>query len=791
MNRMPEYLTPGVYFETVDTSRRAIAGIRTDIAAFIGIAERGPRHAPTPINSWEQFQAAFGGFIPQGYLAYAAKAFFENGGRSCYIVRVAAEAAETETASAAAQPADRSASIVLSTTGFAAGAVVTVRQTLATQTSGAAQPADRASSFVLEVVGFPEDALAKISQAGVTTFRHIKAVEISLNQFIWEAPLDPAYDLTQPIFFETLHQTDHLLKEAGAANLIWENSLEEFYHPGQAIHFETGASAAQADFLDESGHPTLRLEAASPGAWGNQLSVRVARASSAATRTAGVTQPGDRASSIVESITGFSVGTLVKIFQDGKPLTHRIVNGVDPSRRRLAWDAAIEAAYDLNAAADLTHPISFETVEFTLSVYFAGQVREIFSNLSLVVENKSRYVATVINPASHFIRVTDLSSPAPFPARLPDPLAANLKRGRLRLRAGRDGIAALQPQDFTGSFSSERKWGLRLFEDVDEAAIVAIPDILIKPAPLLAKQIQPKLEPDPCLPGEAPLPEAEPPAPSLPERAPSFSLDQVFGVQQELIAHCETQRDRIALLDPPLFSQPSEILELGEIQSWRRRFDSKYAALYSPWVLVYDPLQLAGQVVRAVPPSGHVAGIFARSDFAFGVHKAPANEELRWAQGALEDINAEAQGLLNPMGINCIRTLPGRGLRLYGARTVSSDADWRYVNVRRLMMMIEEAVEESVQWSVFEPNDFYLRQTLVMAISNFLQALWERGMLAGATADEAFFVKCDEENNPSFIADLGQLIVEVGVAPVIPAEFVIFRIGRTQDTLEIDEATRA
>ncbi|MFQ5857428.1 MAG: phage tail sheath C-terminal domain-containing protein, partial [Anaerolineae bacterium] len=125
--------------------------------------------------------------------------------------------------------------------------------------------------------------------------------------------------------------------------------------------------------------------------------------------------------------------------------------------------------------------------------------------------------------------------------------------------------------------------------------------------------------------------------------------------------------------------------------------------------------------------------------------------------------------------------------RLYGARTVSSDPAWRYVNVRRLLMMIEEAVEDAIQWAVFEPNDFYLRQTLTLAISSFLQALWERGALVGETADQAFFVKCDEENNPPYVSDLGQLIAEVGVAPVIPAEFVVFRIGRTEDELEIIE----
>ncbi|MBC7909337.1 MAG: phage tail sheath family protein, partial [Pyrinomonadaceae bacterium] len=147
----------------------------------------------------------------------------------------------------------------------------------------------------------------------------------------------------------------------------------------------------------------------------------------------------------------------------------------------------------------------------------------------------------------------------------------------------------------------------------------------------------------------------------------------------------------------------------------------------------------------------------------------------------------EAQGILNPQGINCVRAFPGRGLRVYGARTLSSDADWRYVNVRRLMLSIEETIDEAMQWTVFEPNDFNLRLTLVVTINTFLEEVWRTGALRGTTPEEAFFVKCDESNNPPEVIDGGRLIVEIGVAPSHPAEFVIFRIGRTVEELEIVE----
>ena len=203
--------------------------------------------------------------------------------------------------------------------------------------------------------------------------------------------------------------------------------------------------------------------------------------------------------------------------------------------------------------------------------------------------------------------------------------------------------------------------------------------------------------------------------------------------------------------------------------------------------MVRDPLRLGGQRVRAIPPSGHVAGVIAQTDLAIGVHRAPANIALRWIHGTTLDITAEWQGILNPAHVNCLRHFPGRGYRVYGARTLSSDTTWRFLNVRRLLLMLETAVSYAIQWAVFEPNNFYLRQTVTLTITSFLNALWQRGALVGNTEEEAFFVRCDEENNPSFIIDSGQLIVDIGVAPAQPAEFVIFRIGRTQDELEITE----
>jgi phage tail sheath protein FI len=699
---MPVYATPGLYYETFDASAGGINPVRTDVAAFIGIAQRGPLQEATAVTTWKQFQATFGQFIPQGYLAYSVKAFFDNGGERCHIVRVAA--GPVSTTSKGVQPADGTFSLVTSATGFVAGAVVSVR--LDEQTH----------------------------------FDHqLSAVDYGANKLTWSVPLE--------------------------ATLLSGGSLD----------FNTGASAAEGTLYDEAGKATLGFQANSPGEWGNDLAIETSHASSAATTTSSAVQPPLRDKSYVTSLTGFSVGTLVKVFQAVGPSVteYRVVAAVKPSLNALVWDAPLSAAFDV------TKPISFESVEFTLSVFLKGQLIETYTRLSLVTAS-ANYVETVVNGASLQVVVKDLLSVSALPSNLP---VASV----VELRAGRDGLAALSAFDFTGNAIDAAPRGLAVLVDVDEVAIVAIPDILIQPAPppRYLPPVPPKTDPCALCPGK-PAPPPPPPQP-LYEAPPVFSLNQIEYVQQALINHCRSMQYRIAVLDPPLFSAPNESKEIAEIQAWRQRFDSSYAALYFPWVLVYDPLQLGGNVVRAIPPSGHVTGCYASTDLSIGVHKAPANTSLAWVQDVMADVNPAVQGLLNPEGINCIRSFPGRGIRVYGARTISSDTNWTFVNVRRLIIMIEKACHLSLQWAVFEPNNVALRLRIRTALTVFLESIFRGGALAGKTDAESFFVKCDGENNPPALSATGQFVAEVGVAPALPAEFVVFRIGRTQDSLEVTE----
>jgi phage tail sheath protein FI len=264
-------------------------------------------------------------------------------------------------------------------------------------------------------------------------------------------------------------------------------------------------------------------------------------------------------------------------------------------------------------------------------------------------------------------------------------------------------------------------------------------------------------------------------------QAGSLDLDGVKAVQLAMIAHCELMSDRVAILDPPPGLRPQQV------KDWRLNtagYDSKYAALYWPWVQVADPR--SGKPIL-LPPSGHVAGVWARNDDTRGVHKAPANEVVRGVLELESSLTRRDHDQLNPIGVNCLRFFPGQGIRIWGARTLSSDPEWRYLNVRRLFNYLEKSILGGTHWVVFEPNDEFLWTSVERIISMFLRRIWRTGALFGRTPEEAFYVKCDAENNPPENRDAGILTVDIGVAPVKPAEFVVFRLAQFAEGTELQE----
>jgi len=258
---------------------------------------------------------------------------------------------------------------------------------------------------------------------------------------------------------------------------------------------------------------------------------------------------------------------------------------------------------------------------------------------------------------------------------------------------------------------------------------------------------------------------------------------------EAIITHCEKMGDRFAILDAPAEVDDIDRLkkvctpgslsdgeESGEKSGLRAR-ETVSAAYYFPWIEAPDPFD-PKKIVRT-PPSGHVAGIYARTDARRGVHKAPANEVVRGALDLVYKVTREEQGELNRAGVNCIRFFPDAGIRVWGARTLAGESsEWRYINVRRLFNMIEESIGAGTRWVVFEPNDARTWKTIERDVRAFLTTVWRDGALKGDAPGKAFFVKCDEETNPPDVIDAGRLVTEIGIAPVKPAEFIIFRIGQ-------------
>jgi uncharacterized protein len=351
----------------------------------------------------------------------------------------------------------------------------------------------------------------------------------------------------------------------------------------------------------------------------------------------------------------------------------------------------------------------------------SGTEREEFPGVSL---KKGRtYIATKVNATSKLIKIEDTG------AALPD---VRIAPGKYSLQVPSVAPAEANPAQFEGDVAQRQ--GIGGLAAVDEITMLVVPD------------------------------------------AVNFARngdDTAFrDLQGKMIAHCENLGDRMAILDPPPNLIPADLYE------WRMNragYDSKMAAFYYPWIEVMDPIT---RRPITIPPSGHVAGVWARTDEKRGVHKAPANEVIMGATGLAFQVTHAEQGNLNKNGINCIRAFPGRGIRIWGARTLSSDPEWRYINVRRLFNFVSESITLGTQWSVFEPNDQFLWTTLSISVSSFLRNVWRTGALFGATPDQAFFVKCDAETNPPESVDAGMVVCEIGIAPVKPAEFVIFRLSQ-------------
>jgi uncharacterized protein len=369
---------------------------------------------------------------------------------------------------------------------------------------------------------------------------------------------------------------------------------------------------------------------------------------------------------------------------------------------------------------------------FKLVVRKNGRAEETFDNVTL--KKGPQNVVTKVKAESKLIQLEELlKSGAVVPA-----------KGQVTLTGGSTPTQVhVSADDYVGSASD--RTGFAGLEAIDEVTMLSVPDVM--PA----------------------------------YQSGMLDDEGLKAVQLAMIAHCELMGDRVAILDPP----PG--LNAQSVKKWRvdtAGYDSKYATLYWPWLKVMDPL--AGRATF-MPPSGHIAGIWARNDDTRGVHKAPANEVVRGAISLETQITKGEHDQLNPVAINCVRAFPGQGIRVWGARTLASDPEWRYLNVRRLFNFVEESILQGTNWVVFEPNDPKLWDSVKRTVTMFLRRIWRDGALFGRTPAEAFYVKCDEENNPPENRDAGILTVEIGLSPVKPAEFVVFRVSQFSGGAGLEE----
>lgn len=360
---------------------------------------------------------------------------------------------------------------------------------------------------------------------------------------------------------------------------------------------------------------------------------------------------------------------------------------------------------------------------------------EVFDNLSMDPDSPD-FFEKKINGTSNLIKVTSPPGGAARPENTDPGVLMEI------LQSGSDGTGTSPDSDDflrrdTQNQPGEKR-GLAAFEEIDEISIINVPD-----AHLIADETQ-----------------------------RSTLVDEV-------LSQCELLKDRFAIFEA---FQDQNYKQIGKVM-WSR--PSKYGAFYYPWIKVFDPVM---QLPKSIPPGGHIAGIYARTDQERGVHKAPANEVIRGATDVDILVTKGDQDILNPKGVNAIRVFPGRGIRVWGARTTILDPLWKYINVRRLFLFLEESIDEGTQSFVFEPNSEKLWDRVKQTITQFLTRVWRDGALMGTTPEEAFFVKVDRTTMTQDDIDNGRLICLIGVAPVKPAEFVIFRIAQTRGGAEVTEA---
>lgn len=478
---------------------------------------------------------------------------------------------------------------------------------------------------------------------------------------------------------------------------------------------ESSIASASLTLNNRQHKPIGGLQALSSGTWGNGIATKFWYAIAGRYELVEVDSGGRWV--VVGDSTEFKVGDTVRFQAEGR-IVYRVVAAVDADR--LTFDRPVSG---LSHVSD--RGTQLERLAIHVSVTHGRRVEE-FLFLSPNPQD-DRYFASWINRHSQLVRC-EMSSPE---AQLLSEF------GPQPLSGGRDGVVGLEPGDFVGLYEGAgRGRGLGLFEAFDDVAVIAIPDVEIFGL-------------------NKPLPEAKAAA---------------RVVQQSLLIQAERLANRFALLDAPSF------LPLAEQGAWAAQFDSMFGAIYYPAIRMIDPLDPVGVRTTQVPTAGHVAGVIAAIDADQGPIRAPANVYLPGVVGLAAEVTDATVEQLYPARVNTLKNVPGRGVKVWGARTLSSNPEWKYISVRRTFSRIASALRAGTGWAVFEVNDARLRKRLLRHVSAFLIDLWHEGALVGATPDQAFYVRCDEELNPPEDVESGRITVQAGIALAKPTEFIVVSI---------------
>lgn len=824
---MAEYLSPGVYVEEIDAGPKPIEGVSTSTAGAVGVTARGPDTGkPILVTSFAEYMRTFGGMIAVDEptkarwrddaekgefwtFPLAVKGFFDNGGQRLYVRRVTSKGAKP-----------------------AAAALGKGLMTFVAANALDGQPAVKLGSLI----GIQKGSALNLVIDNVVSQVTVDSYDTAASTVMLTAPLPKRVQAGRD-FVEIKTATGASLTIGAKSKGDWGNVLQVRAQAMDAGGFALmanptsgGAAAtteikadvpaddtfevvsitgfAQNDMIQVDGRP-YKIKAINAAKITVDLPLGTPAWSQGAQVVKGLAPNGTPATTIaanstgatfdVADPTGFANNQLINV--DGVPWRLKTVNastftvervlpwkkGWSVLRVRVAapnlpatptlnvWGAS--SLYK-NAFVEIEDPANFKKyygqvtdilgnqVKITLPAapspaltLFEGQrirliegkvdvryapsdgpvTTETILNVRLAEEEPGdpMYIVQRLGAMSALVTVTappaaPITSVDAFPLAVSDPTVATPVAVRwANLTGGTDDFGGLDPDAFVGQdLGPGKRTGIQALEDIDDISITMAPSIW-------------------------------------------SSL-----VQNALIQQAETLKYRFAILDPrPV--RPADVDVIEKIRAFREGFDTKYAALYFPRIQVRDPF--AGETI-GLGPSGHMAGIYARVDVERGVHKAPANEVIRGIDvangfhGLEVEITKREQDLLNPKGINALRFFPNRNTRVWGARTLSSDGSWKYINVRRIFIWVERSIDEGTQWVVFEPNDEKTWARVRQTITNFLTTVWRSGALFGLKAEEAFFVRCDRTTMTQDDIDNGRLICVIGIAPVKPAEFVIFRI---------------